>query len=137
MRKLLIITALILFAGIAFGQTLQKGGIIGLHTFTGTLNPGVTMDQYQDFVNTTFIPEWEKNFPGAKAFTLKGLNREIKDKYGMVIYLKSKKDYNKYWNDDGSATDEGATAAAKMQPLSDEINKLGTFTDVITDWVIQ
>ncbi len=44
---------------------------------------------------------------------------------------------DKYWNDDGSATDKGAAAAAKVQPTIDEMVKLGTYSSVITDWVIQ
>ena len=137
MRKLLVITAFLLFAGIAFGQTMQKGVIIGVHTTTVTLNPDVTMDQYQDFILKKLIPEWEKHFPGAKLFISKGLNRENKDEYAMFVYVESKKVYYKYWNDDGSATDEGAAAAAKVQPTVDEITKLGTSIRVITDWVIQ
>ena len=137
MRKLLVITAFLLFAGIAFGQTMQKGVVIGVHTVTVTLNPDVTMDQYQDFILKKLIPEWEKHFPGAKLFISKGLNRENKDEYAMLIYIESKKVYYKYWNDDGSATDKGAAAAAKVQPTIDEMFKLGTYSSVITDWVIQ
>ena len=137
MRKLLVITAFILFAGIAFGQTMQKGVVIGVHTVTVTLNLDVTMDQYQDFILKKLIPEWEKHFPGAKLFISKGLNRENKDEYAMLIYIESKKVYYKYWNDDGSATDIGAAAAAKVQPTIDEMVKLGTYSSVINDWVIQ
>ena len=137
MRKLLVITAFLLFAGIAFGQTMQKGVVIGVHTVTVTLNPDVTMDQYQDFILKKLIPEWEKHFPGAKLFISKGLNRENKDEYAMLIYIESKKVYYKYWNDDGSATDIGAAAVAKVQPTIDEMVKLGTYSSVINDWVIQ
>jgi hypothetical protein len=137
MRKLLIITALLLFAGLTFGQTLQKGAVLGMHTVTLTLSPGVTVDQYQDFINNKMIPEWEKHFPGAKGFIGKGLNRENKDEFAMLIVVESKKVYNIYWNDDGSATDEGAAAQEKMLPIAEEMNKLATYTTVITDWMIQ
>ena len=72
-------TALLLFAGIAFGQTLPKGSVIGLHTSVVTLNPGVTLDHYMDFMNNKLFPEFEKHFPGIKLYLVKGLNREIKD----------------------------------------------------------
>ena len=137
MRKLLVITALLLFAGIAFGQTVQKGTIVGVHTSTVTLNSGVTLDQYLDFFTNKLIPEFEKNFPGAKLFLVKGLNREVKGEYGSIFIVESKKVYNKYWNDDGSYTDVTLAIAEKTQPIVDEGNKLGTTTDVITDWVIQ
>jgi len=102
-----------LFIGVAFGQTVQKGSIVGVHTSTVTLNSGVTLDQYLDFYTNRFIPEFEKHFPGVKLFLVKGLNREVKGEYGSIFIVESKKVYNKYWNDDGS------------------------YTDVITDWVIQ
>ena len=137
MRKLFVITALILFAGIAFGQTVQKGSVIGLHTSVVTLNSGVTIDQYLDFFTNKLIPEFEKNFPGVKLFLVKGLNREVKGEYGKIFIIESKKVFNKYWNDDGSYTDVTAAIVEKVQPLIDEGNKLGTTTDVITDWVVQ
>jgi len=137
MKRLIIAAAFILLAGVAYGQTMQKGVIIGVHTTTVTLNPDVTMDQYQDFILKKLIPEWEKHFPGAKLFISKGLNRENKDEYAMFVYIESKKVYYKYWNDDGSATDDGAAAAAKVQPTVDELTKLGTYISVVNDWVIQ
>ena len=137
MKKLLVITAFLLFAGIAFGQTVQKGSIVGVHTSTVTLNSGVTLDQYLDYFTNRFIPEFEKHFPGVKLFLVKGLNREVKGEYGKIFIVESKKVYNKYWNDDGSYTDVTAAIVEKVQPLIDEGNKLGTSTDVILDWVIQ
>ena len=137
MKKLIIAAALILFAGVAFGQTLQKGSFIGLHTFSITLNSGVTLDQYNDFVKNKFIPEFEKNFPGIKVYQMKGLNREVKDENALIIFTESKKVFNKYWNDDGSNTDVTEAAYAKLQPIIEEMNKLATYTAVITDWIIQ
>jgi hypothetical protein len=137
MKKLLIITALVLFAGVAFGQTMQKGSVIGLHTSVVTLNAGVTLDQYMDFINNTLFPEWEKHFPGIKLYLVRGLNREVKDEYALIFFAESKEVYNKYWNDDGSNTDETVAAISKVQPVIDEWNKLDSSTHVITDWVVQ
>ena len=137
MKKLIIAAAFFLLTGVAFGQTVQKGTIVGVHTSTVTLNPGVTLDQYLDYFTNRFIPEFEKNFPGVKLFLVKGLNREVKGEYGKIFIVESKKVYNKYWNDDGSYTDVTTAIVEKVQPLLDEGNKLGTTTDVITDWVIQ
>lgn len=137
MKKLIIAVAFILFAGVAFGQTIQKGSVIGLHTMTITLNSGVTLDQYMDFIKNKFTPEFEKEFPGLKFYIIKGLNREIKDEYGMIFFAESKKAYNTYWNDDGSDTDKTVAATEKLQPFVEEWNKLATSTSVITDWVIQ
>lgn len=137
MKKLIIAAAFFLITGLAFGQAVQKGSIIGVHTSTVTLNSGVTLDQYLDYYTNRFIPEFEKHFPGVKLFLVKGLNREVKDEYGKIFIIESKKVYNKYWNDDGSNTDVTAAIVEKVQPLLDEGNKLGTTTDDIADWVIQ
>jgi len=137
MKKLIIAAAFFLFTGVAFGQTVQKGSVVGVHTSTVTLNSGVTLDQYLDYFTNRFIPEFEKNFPGVKLFLVKGLNREVKGEYGKIFIIESKKVFNKYWNDDGSYTDVTAAIVEKVQPLIDEGNKLGTSTDVITDWVVQ
>jgi hypothetical protein len=137
MRKLLIVSALLLFVGIAYGQTIQKSSVIGLHTYTLTLNTGVTLDQYLDFVHNKMIPQFEKQFPGIKLYLVKGLNREVKDEYALIFFAESKKVYNKYWDDDGSNTDETVAAISKVQPVIDEWNKLDSSTHVITDWVVQ
>lgn len=137
MKKLIIAAAFFLITGVAFGQTVQKGSVIGAHTWTLTLNSGVTLDQYLDFFTDRFIPEFEKHFPGVKLFLVKGLNREVKDEYGSIFIIESKEVYNKYWNDDGSYTEVTAAIVEKVQPLLDEWNKLGTSSDLIADWVIQ
>ena len=137
MKKLIIAAAFILCTGVAFGQIVQKGSVIGVHTSTVNLNEGVTLDQYLDYFSNTFIPEFEKHFPGIKLYLVKGLNREVKDEYGKIFIIESKEVYNKYWNDDGSNTEVTAAIAEKVQPLLDEGNKLGTTDDVIADWVIQ
>ena len=60
MKKLFIITALLLFAGLAFGQTLQKGSLIGVHLVKVELKTGTTMDQYIKFFNENTKPAWKK-----------------------------------------------------------------------------
>ncbi len=72
MKKLIIAAAFLLFTCVAYGQTVQKGSVVGVHTSTVTLNSGVTLDQYMDYFTNRFIPEFEKNFPGIKLFLVKG-----------------------------------------------------------------
>ena len=68
---------------------------------------------------------------------MKGLNREIEGQYGMIFYYKSKKIFNKYWNDDGSVTEKGELAMEKLQALLGELQQLGTATRIMNDWVIK
>ena len=72
MRKLLVITALLLFAGVAFGQTLTKGSVIGVHNYNITLQPDVTMNQFMEFWTNNVIPEFEKVWPGGKDLVMMG-----------------------------------------------------------------
>lgn len=74
MKKLLIITAFLLFAGFTFGQKIEKGGIIGSHVWTTVkLKPGVTEKEYLEFIETKWKPAYEKHFVGVKFFTLRGI----------------------------------------------------------------
>lgn len=136
MKKLFILLAITLFISPLFGQTLKKGGVITAFTMTVALQPDVTMDHYLNFLETKFLPETEKKFT-CELHLVKGLNREIKDQYGIIWYYSSKEIFNKYWNDDGSATEAGQSALDELNPLSEELNQLGTFTFLVNDWVLQ
>jgi len=131
MRKLLVVTALILFAGVAFGQTLQKGSILALRTDAPTLNPGVTMNQYADFMIIRFAPEMEKLFPGTKVFILKADRGEHKDGYAMLIWVESVEVRDKIF---GAENDE---TQSKLLPLMEEMGEFTTISENYTDWVIQ
>lgn len=82
MRKLLVITALLLFAGVSFGQTLIKGGVIGIHEWTIKLNPDVTMNQFLEFWEENGSPTQE----GAAAMEKFGNLWEEIPKYGDFTY---------------------------------------------------
>jgi hypothetical protein len=101
------------------------------------LTPGVTLDQYLDFVEKTWIPEWEKQFPGLELFLMKGLNRETETTYSLLFYYASKEVFNKYWNDDGSATDLGDAGITNMEPVILEGAKFTEYTPGISDWIIK
>jgi hypothetical protein len=136
MRKLLVITALLLFAGIAFGQTLKKGGMIAVHVMTITLGPDVSMNQYLDFLNNKWYPQLNKLAEGVTFFALKGDRGENANSYATLVYSESEDVRNKYWPGDGSDTGEWSAVLQKTQPLYDELQKLGTYTTVFTAWKI-
>lgn len=136
MKKLIQITVLILMAGMTYGQTLQKGNLIGTHVWSVTLAPGVTMDKYVEFINTKLIPEMEKTHPGWKAYVVKGIRGENPNSYGMIYIIKSQMERDKYYNADGTDSELGKQATVKMQPIMDELMKLGPGTSKYTDWVV-
>jgi hypothetical protein len=136
MKKLVLVTALILLLGSAFGQNLQKGNFVGLHVYTITLSPGVTMDQLIDSWNKNVNPTYEKVFQ-CKAYWLKGIRGECTDCIGGIVIWKSEADRDKFFKKEGGLNDAGNAAMAKVQPLIDQLNKLGTWTTKYTDWVVQ
>ena len=136
MRKLLIVTVLILFAGIAFGQTLQKGGVIGFHEWTLKLNPDATMNQFLELWDNQYVPVVEKITPEMTPIVLKGVGKDNKYDYVGFYYYNSLEDLRKYWNEDGTPTEKGAAAMVSYGPLLEEISKLGEFTYTVKDWII-
>ncbi len=57
MKKLIIAAAFILLAGVAFGQTLQKGNAVVTQVLNVDLKPDVTIDQWKEFFISKVIPE--------------------------------------------------------------------------------
>jgi hypothetical protein len=137
MKKLILCASVILMTGIAFGQAIEKGNLIGTHVVAVNLMPGVTMEKFIDFYKTKVIPEMEKNMPDVKIYPLKGLRGESTDSYGMMIVFKSSQERDKYYNPDGSDSELGKSVNAKVKPVMDELAKLGTVTTKYTDWIVQ
>lgn len=136
MKKLLIAVAFILFAGVAFGQTLEKGGVVALHRMEVTLAAGVSIDQYLDFWKENILPVAKKVFPGVSMHMLKGIGAETQHEYAGLYFYESMDVLRKYWNEDGTPTEIGAAAMGKLQPSLDELSKLGTYTQIPSDWVV-
>ena len=110
MRKLLVITALLLFAGVVFGQSFQKGGVVAIHEWSLKLNPDVTMNQFLELWNSEAIPAMIKAVPEQTPFLLKGIGKDNKYDYAGLYYYNSLEDLRKYWKEDGTPTEKGAAA---------------------------
>ena len=137
MKYLILTAALILLVGTTFGQTLQKGNLVGVHHVTINLDPDVTMNQFMNFYVNKVIPEVEKQFTGWKGYVVKGIRGENINSFGVIWIVETEEDRNKYYNADGSNTDLGNAAGEKLQPTMDKLNKLGTSTTKYTDWIVQ
>jgi hypothetical protein len=136
MRKLILILALIQLVGISYGQTFQKGNLVGTHIISVTLQPGVTMEKFIEFYKNKVMPEYAKNFQGMKPYMIKSLRGENKDSFGGFMVFKSEADRDKYFKADGSYSDLGTAAYAKLKPVLDELAKLGTMTSKYDDWLV-
>ena len=107
-----------------------------MHRMELTLADGVSLDQYLDFWETKLMPEAKKVFPEASYLVLKGIGENNQHQIGTFYYYESLEAFRKYWNDDGTATEEGAAGMAKLQPLMEKMNEMGTFTLFPGDWLI-
>ena len=136
MRKLLIVTAILLFAGISFGQTLQKGNVVSIHAWTVKLNPDVTMNQFLTMWENDFKPIFTKAIPEMKPFVIKGIQDQNKFDYAGLYVWDSMDELRVYFNADGSPTEKGAAAAGILIELLGEIQKYGEFTYTADDYVI-
>ena len=142
MRKLLIITALILLAGVTFGQTLEKGNILALHVIKANLDPDVSYNQWKNFGVTKFIPEFNKQFQGDVKLYFAEVDRGNDENGLSLIYIfKSLETRAKYFTEEGTATELFNSRYEKaMQAFPDEISALGTTSfsyGHYNDWVIQ
>jgi hypothetical protein len=136
MRKLLVITALLLFAGIAFGQTLKKGNLLGVHVMSVELKPGATMDQYIDFCKAKYIPASEKAYKGMKLFIMKGVRGVHNNSIGFIVQFPDEASRDQYYNDDGTTNELGNKLVEEMAPIVTEMEKIGTWSSEYTDWVL-
>jgi len=139
MKKLLVLTALILFSGIVFSQTLEKGNLIGVHVGKVILDPDVTLNQWKDFYLNKYSPAVGKGFQGDLKLFL-GLADRGDDENMISIFwvFKSIEARDKYFTQEGEATELLISEWEKLQPIREEANKLGTWNRKhYTDWVIQ
>ena len=137
MKKLFLITAFLLFAGFAFGQTLQKGNLIGVHVVKVELKPGATMDQFIKFFNEKTKPVWENADKEMKVFAIKAIRGESINEFGMLVQYKDEAARNKYYKADGSPTDIAVKIQEKIAPVNAEMENIGTWTSTYTDWIVQ
>ena len=137
MKKLFIITAFLLFAGIAFGQSVKSGVILGLHEVTVTLDPDVTMNQYLEFMNNKFKPEFDKMFPGLKIFVLKGTRGENENGIALLYWVDSEELRDKLFPNNSDISEEFTKAYEKMSKTVEELGAMEvSFSTEYTDWKV-
>jgi hypothetical protein len=142
MKKLIIAAAFILLAGVAFGQTLQKGSILALHVISVNLDPDVTYNTWENFGLNKFIPAFNKEFQGDIELYYAKVDRGDDENGLSLIWLfKSVEVRAKYFTEEGTPTELFNSKNEKVnQSLADEISVLGTsnFTSAhYNDWIIQ
>ena len=139
MKKGLFSFAFALLCIFSNGQTVPKGSVLGLHTSTLTLKEGVSMEDYVQFYTTKAIPAYEKALPGLKMYLVKSLRGQDSSSIGVIFMFNSEADRNKYFNNDGTMTEAGKAAGAKLSGLGKEFDKYETRSnapDKYNDWLV-
>lgn len=138
MKKLAIITALILFAGISFGQSLKSGSIVAVHHYKIVLQPDVTFNQFMEFMENTYKPSFEKAFPGTEIIGLWGDRGELKNTFAGVVIFDSMETRDKYFPVEDEGGENWTEEQQKTwQNIRDGIGKLTLdFATIYTDWKV-
>ena len=137
MKKLIIVTTLILISGFTFGQSLQKGSILSIHKMTVTLDPDVTMNQFIHFYENKWVVEIQKHLQGVTHVLLKGDRGENPNTFAVMMIMDSKNVRDKYFPEPDKPNEAWDDIMKKVRPITLELQKLGTYSDAYTDWVVQ
>ena len=116
---LLAITTMQLTAQI----TDQNGGILVFDSYMVTLRPGVTMDQYLDFLKTKYVSEYDKNFPGSSVKIVSPDMWLKKNQYSFFYNFESTKGWYKYYPNGKEMSAECKAAWEKMKSVKQEESK--------------
>ncbi len=100
-------------------------------------NPDVTLNQYMDFFMNKYVPKFEESFPGLKLYVVKGNRGEHDNNFALFFVYDSEETRDKFWPEDDVWSDFGTECWEKLAPTVQELQKLGTWTSVHTDWVVQ
>jgi len=122
-------TKIFLFLSFLFGITTmqlsaqkldQNRKNVVFDTYVVTLRPGVTMDQYVDFLKTKVVSEYDKNFPGSKMTIGCPDSWRKKNQYCFLYSFDSEKEFNKYIRNGTEMSDERKTAWEKTRQSIEE-----------------
>ena len=139
MKKLVFLTVFLMMAGAMFGQTFQKGNVIGMHVGIIILDPDATYNQFKDFWFNKYVPEWDKQLQGDIKLVLAKGDRGADVNCISVLYVfKSVEVRDKYFDKDGQMTEFANSRFEKLAAMQTEFNKLGSYSEKhYTDWIVQ
>ena len=140
MKKALFLLTFALTSIFCFGQTLQKGNLIGLHVSNPKLKEGVTLEEYIEFFKSKAIPAYDKTFPGMKTYLIKSVRGQDSTSLGTIYIFNSEADRNKYFSINGTPTELFNSLATKLADIEKEFEKYLTasnFPDTYNDWLVQ
>ena len=117
-------------------QSFNKGNLIGIHTLKINLKRGSTLKKFEDYFLNNLIPNYENEYKGAKLSLIKGIRGENKGSFGMIWTFESEDARNLYYDEKGNPTKLNQEVSAKLAPVNEGLNKIGTWTSKYTDWTV-
>ena len=140
MKKIIVLIGLLLFSGITFSQTFEKGQVLGIHVNEIVLQPDVTYNQYKEFMMNKAFPKFEEAYKGdVKLYLIEGIKGENKDKIGWIFLFKSSEAFKKWITEEGGINEALSDEFWKtVSDVMDEQNKYVKANNrTFTDWVVQ
>ena len=137
MKKLSVLIVLLFLSLVTFSQTLEKENLLGLHILTIKPNPDVTFNQFMDYFMNKWVPKYEESFPGLKIYVVKGNRGENENSFGTLFCFDSVETRDKYWPKMDESSELAQQCFDKLRPTTDELQKLGSWSSIHTDWVVQ
>ena len=141
MKKIFVLIALLLFSGFTFGQSLEKGNLIGLHESKIKLHPDVSYNQYQEFLSNKLFPKIEEAYKGdAKIYLIEGIRGEHLNNFGWLFVFKSVEVRDKWLDETGNLRE--TISGEFWETLDDVLNEQNKYiiTGIesdFTDWIVQ
>jgi len=115
----------------------QNSPAVASHTITITLQPGVSFNQYFDFMINKYIPEYEKNFPGSKMEASKNFRTDKENQYFVHVIFESLKARDKFYLHESGTSNKARLAWGKMDSITSEGSKyIWDSIRINNDWVI-
>jgi hypothetical protein len=141
LKRLMFLALALLAWTPSYAQGLERGNLLGIHVVTVSLRPNVTMDDFKNAFVRDVLPEYEKNWPGLKAYLLKPFFGDSKNQLAIVWLFKTEADRNRNFDANGRANELEKAALKKIKPFEERLKqRYGTYTVKYTredDWVVQ
>lgn len=117
-------------------KSFQRGGSFGLHVLDVSLSPGVTMDQFLEFMINQYVPEVERHMQGVQVLIMKP-RRGDDHQIAWVNYFISERTRDSYWPEPDTPSEEADLALNQAQSVLFELLKLGSWSDDYGVWLIE
>lgn len=136
MKRYILVSVLLLFAGTVIGQTLRKGAVVEVSEITVSLQSNVDLEDYIDILRSQLAPATASAFPGTEVYFSRGVRGDAADKIGAIWIFESVEAKNKFFDASGELTPAGEEATIQLAPVMEMLEALGTATRKSTDWIL-